>query len=58
MKEMMSKMMSGVMKPEDMPKCLNTIFSELDSESRERLAKEIIGEMVSILNEQLSKGNE
>ena len=38
-----------------MPKCLNMIFSELDSSAKEKLAKEMINKMMSIFGEQLEQ---
>ena len=78
---MMEKVMSGMMKPEDMPKmmnsmmshvfesmsvedriefmttmmprCLNMLFSEMDSESRARLAKGMLDNLAGVLKDQL-----
>ena len=41
-----------------MPKCLNMIFSELASDKKEKLAKEMITNMMSIFSEQLDQSKE
>ncbi|NOX17486.1 MAG: hypothetical protein GXO87_04285 [Chlorobi bacterium] len=35
------------------PKCINTIFSEIDSDAKQNLAREMLGKMASIFEEQL-----
>ncbi len=60
MNTMMDKMVSA-MTVEDriqfvttmMPKCLNMIFAELSPEEKEKLAREMINNMVSIFKDQL-----
>ncbi len=60
MNAMMGKMFSG-MSSEDrkefvttmMPTCLKLMFAELDSGSREALAREMIDKMMSVFKEQL-----
>ena len=38
-----------------MPKCLNMIFSELEPDAKERLAKEMTNKMIAIFEEQLTQ---
>jgi len=42
---------------EMMPKCLNTIFSEIEPEAKQNLAREMIGKIASIFEEQLKNDN-
>ncbi len=61
MNTMMDKMFSA-MTVEDriqfattmMPKCLNMIFAELSPKEKEKLAREMINNMMSIFKDQLS----
>ena len=60
MNAMMGKMFSG-MSSEDrkqfiatiMPTCLRMMFAELDSSSREKLAREMLDKMIAVFKEQL-----
>ncbi len=65
MPKMMDSMMNNMfsqMSSEDriqfvstmMPKCLGMIFSELDSVAKEKLAKEMVNNMMAIFKEQLT----
>ena len=65
MDTMMEKML-GQMSADDrmafigamMPKCLNMIFSELDSDAKQNLAREMITTMMSIFEGQLKSDTE
>jgi len=37
-----------------MPRCINTVLDGLDSESRNNLAREMMGKMMSIFKEELN----